>query len=100
MAGSEGDDARRDKKNRDLRVALVHPLRRRILRLLSDGREAERGEIAADLGETPARIAYHLRELARHRAVRVIPRERQAPIRYRWSLEDRCAREILDEDEE
>jgi DNA-binding transcriptional ArsR family regulator len=100
MAGSEGDDARRDKKSRDLHVALVHPLRRRILRLLSEDRESERDQIAADLGETPARVAYHLRTLVRHDAVRVVTGERQAPIRYRSSLEDPCARELLDEEEE
>lgn len=45
--------------------ALVHPLRRRILRILRQG-PASATTLAKDLGENTGATSYHLRELAKH----------------------------------
>jgi len=85
MAGSGDGKRRRDKRDRRRRAALWHPLRRRIARLLLDGREADPNEIAAELDEDPGKVLYHLRVLLRHRALRAKARGRAAPALYRWA---------------
>jgi DNA-binding transcriptional ArsR family regulator len=99
MAGSGGGAERRDKKSHYRCAALLHPLRRRILRLMRDDTGAGAGEIAAELGEDLGRISYHLRVLVKREVLKVIARRRPAPARYRWSPEARWAREVLGEDD-
>ena len=79
--------------------ALAHPLRRRILRLLLDGGEADAAEIAAELDETLGRVAYHLRVLIRRDALKAKARRRPAPALYRWAPEAQWARKMLGEDD-
>jgi DNA-binding transcriptional ArsR family regulator len=98
MAGSGGGGERRDKKSHYRRAVLEHPLRRRILRLMLDGTDANAGEIAAELGEALGRIAYHLRVLVRREALKVVARRRPAPASYRWSPQAQWARKMLGED--
>ena len=100
MAGSKDDGRRRDRENHYRCATLLHPLRNRILRLMLAGREAGAGEIAAELDEAPGRIAYHLRVLLRRDALKVIPKCRPAPPRYRWSPEAAWARKMLGEIDE
>jgi DNA-binding transcriptional ArsR family regulator len=97
MAGSKDGGKRRDKENHYRCAALLHPLRHRILVLMADGREIDRGEIAAELDEAPGRIAYHVRVLVRRRALKVVPKRRPAPARYRWSPDAGWARKMLGE---
>lgn len=54
-------------------------------------------EIAAELGEAPAPIAYHLRVLVRLGALKARARSRPAPALFRWSPEAHWARKMLDE---
>jgi DNA-binding transcriptional ArsR family regulator len=97
MAGSGGGEQRRDKKSHYRRAALRHPLRRKILRLMLAGMEADAAEIAAELGEAPGRIAYHLRVLLRRRALRAVARGRSLPALYRRSPQAHWARKMLGE---
>jgi DNA-binding transcriptional ArsR family regulator len=97
MPGSEGGGKRRDKKNHYRRAALLHPQRWRILQLMSDGREAGAGEIAAELDEALARVSYHLRVLVRRRALQAMAMGPPAPARFRWSPHAHWARKMLDE---
>ncbi|HEX6687917.1 MAG TPA: helix-turn-helix domain-containing protein [Solirubrobacterales bacterium] len=97
MAGSGDGRKRRDKTNHYRHGALWHPLRRRILRLMFDGREADAGEIAIELNETLNKILYHLRVLLRREALKATARGRPAPALYRWSPQAQWAREMLSE---
>jgi DNA-binding transcriptional ArsR family regulator len=96
MAGSrdsgcgEGEDRRRC-------GAVLHPLRRGILRLLSNGRELGVEEIAAELEQPPARIAAHVRVLVGRGALKIEPRAKPNRPRYRWSPDADWARKLLDE---
>lgn len=98
MAGFRDGRERRNKQNHYRRAALMHRLRRRILRLMVDGTEAGAGEIAAELDETLGRIGYHLRVLVRRDALRVVPRRRPAPPLYRRSPQAQWVRKMLGED--
>jgi DNA-binding transcriptional ArsR family regulator len=99
MAGSrdsgcgEGEDRRRC-------AAVLHPLRRGILRLLRDGRELDVEELAGVLEQSPARVAAHVRVLVRCEALRIEPRTKPNRPRYRWSLDADWARKLLDEMDE
>jgi DNA-binding transcriptional ArsR family regulator len=97
MAGLEDGEKRRDRESHYRQAALLHPLRERILRLMSGREEAAAGEIAAELNEAPARVLYHLRVLLRRDALKVVPRCRPAPPHYRWSPDAEWARKLLDE---
>lgn len=99
MAGSrdsgcgEGEDRRRC-------GAVLHPLRRGILRLLRDGGELGIDELAAELDEPAARVAVHVRVLVRHGALKIEPRTKPNRHRYRWSPDADWARKLLDEFDE
>jgi DNA-binding transcriptional ArsR family regulator len=97
MAGSEDGRKRRDKKSHYRRAALQHPLRRRILRLMSDGAESGADEIANELGEALTRVTYHLRVLVRRNALKATARGRSLPARYRWAPQAHWARKMLGE---
>jgi DNA-binding transcriptional ArsR family regulator len=97
MAGFKRGGKRRDDENDDRRAALLHPLRNRILRLMLGGGEAGAAEIAAELDEAPGRIAYHLRVLVRHEALKVVPKCRPTPPHYRWPPDGDWFRKVLEE---
>lgn len=97
MAGSKDGGERRDKEHRYRRAALAHPVRQGILCLMLDGIEAGAAEIAAELGEAPGRIAYHLRVLRRRRALRGIAKDPPAPPSFRLAPQALWARKMLAE---
>ena len=76
---------------------MSHPLRRRIGRLLVDGREAGADEIAAELNESAERVAYHLLLLFRRDVLKAVPKCRPAPPCFRWSPQAGWARKLLGE---
>jgi hypothetical protein len=97
MAGSKDGREGRDKEHHHRRAALAHPLRQGILRLMLSGMEAGATEIAAELGEAPGRVAYHLCVLRRRRALRAVARDRPAPPFYRLAPQALWARKMLAE---
>jgi DNA-binding transcriptional ArsR family regulator len=97
MAGPEDGDKRRDKESHYRRAAVLHPLRRRILGLLGEGDELGIEEIAAELELPLARVAHHVRVLLRRSALRVVPRCRPNPARFRQAPNAEWARKMLDE---
>jgi len=102
MAGSKGGKRNRD-KNHALLVALRHPLRRKILRQMSDERKASPCELAKALDQPLSSVAYHVRVLADCTALKPIA-ERQGKGStqhfYRWSVTAEWVRALLEEDEE
>src|SRR5680860_1312199 len=85
MAGVEDGRRDRDRQRQRRRALMSHPLRRRIGRLLVDGREAGADEIAAELNESAERVAYHLLLLFRRDVLKAVPKCRPAPPCFRWS---------------
>jgi len=79
---------------------MLHPLRRRIGRMLADGREAGTAELAAELKAPPARVAYHLRVLFRGGVLKAVPSGHPSPPVYRWSPQAGWARKLLGDDDE
>jgi DNA-binding transcriptional ArsR family regulator len=55
--------------------ALRHPLRRRILREMADGKEASPNRLAGRLGEPLTNVSYHVRVLAACGAVALVRTE-------------------------
>ena len=78
---------------------MLHPLRQPIARALAGGREAGAAEIAAELKEPPARVAYHLHVLFRGEVLKAVPPGRPSAPVYRWSPDAGWARKLLDEDD-
>jgi DNA-binding transcriptional ArsR family regulator len=99
MAGSR-DSGCGEGKDRRRCAAVLHPLRRGILRLLRDGRELGVEEIAAELDQPPARVAAHVRVLVRRGALKIESRTKPNRPRYRWSSDADWARKLLDEIDE
>jgi DNA-binding transcriptional ArsR family regulator len=97
MTGFEDGQERRDMEHRYRRAALAHPVRQGILCLMLDGMEVGAVEIAAELGEAPGRIAYHLRVLTRRRALRGIAKDLPAPPYFRLAPQALWARKMLAE---
>lgn len=98
MATGKRSDDRQDPAG-----ALNHELRRRILRLMSDGRRTSPRELADELDEQLSTTAYHVRILAGCRAIRPAGYKQVRGARqnfYRWSLKSKGAREMLDEYED
>jgi len=94
---------KRRNKNHALIAALRHPLRREILRRMSDGRKASPSELAEELGEALSTVAYHVRVLAESGALK---RDGEQQVRgtkqhfYRWAVEEDWVESMLEEDEE
>jgi DNA-binding transcriptional ArsR family regulator len=92
--------ARPEDRHRALALALRHELRRKILRLMYDGRESSPREIAKELDESLSKVSYHVRVLAKCGA---LAPARQEQIRgatkhfYRRVLEAGWAKKMLDE---
>jgi DNA-binding transcriptional ArsR family regulator len=102
MAGSKRSKRRRD-KNHGLIAALRHPLRRQILRLMADGREASPSELAVELDQALSNVAYHVRVLAECGALRPVGNRQVRGATqhfYRWSLDAEWAQTVLEEDAE
>jgi DNA-binding transcriptional ArsR family regulator len=100
MAASGDDGRRRDRTKRYRHAALFHPLRRAILNMLLEGREAGADEIANELDEAPRRIAHHLRVLGRRGALKATARGPATPALYRWSPQAHWARKMLGKSDE
>jgi DNA-binding transcriptional ArsR family regulator len=100
MAGPKDSGRSRGGESHYRCAALLHPLRHRILRLMSAGEEAGPGEIAAELDEAPARIAYHLRLLVGRNALKVVPKRRPAAAHYRLAPDAEWVRKMLGEVDE
>ena len=97
MAGFEHGREHRDVEHHYRRAALAHPVRQAILCLMLDGMEAGAVEIAAELGEAPGRVAYHLRVLTKRRALKGIAKDSPAPPCFRLAPQALWARKMLAE---
>jgi DNA-binding transcriptional ArsR family regulator len=94
---------RRRNKNHALIVGLQHPLRREILRRMSDGEKASPSELAEEMGEPLSSVAYHVRVLVRSGALKADGERQVRGARqhfYRRSVEEDWVEAILEEDEE
>jgi DNA-binding transcriptional ArsR family regulator len=80
--------------------ALRHPLRRQILRRMREGETLSPSELAEGLDAPLSRVSYHVRVLAKCRAVTLV---RTRPARgaiqhfYRTEVDTPWARQILDQ---
>jgi DNA-binding transcriptional ArsR family regulator len=102
MSGS-GDGKKGRGRHRDLLAALRHPLRRCILRLMSDGREISPSQLARELDRPVTNVAYHVGVLAECGAVEEAGRRKVRGTTqhfYSRSLEAGWAADMLEEDEE
>ena len=82
----------------DLLSALSHPLRRRILREMADGRPASPRELSALLRRPLSNVSYHVRVLAEKRAVTLVetrPSRGSVQHFYRSAVEAPWAQQIL-----
>jgi DNA-binding transcriptional ArsR family regulator len=101
-----GRSKRRKKKgnmNHRLVAALRHPLRREILRLMSDGREASPSELAEALDQRLSNVAYHVHVLTECGALKRVRKQKARGATqhfYSWSLEADWALAMLEADEE
>ncbi len=88
-----------DSRTTDLLLALSHPLRREILRVLADERPRCPSEFAASLDQPLPTVSYHVRVLASRGAVRLA---RTEPSRgsnrhfYLPTIEADWARSVLE----
>lgn len=101
MGGARRGRGRHD-KNQELLFALRHQLRRRIMRLMLDGREASPSQIAAELDAILSSVAYHVRVLAECGALRPTANEHVRGATkhfYRASMDAAWAQKMLEEDE-
>lgn len=84
----------------ELISAVSHPLRRRILLAYVDGAVecASASELAAAMGQRAARVAYHLKMLAKGDILRPVHGGGQGGARYGWVLgvEPEWLRLVLD----
>ena len=86
----------------DLLIALGHPLRRRILRRMSDEKAISPRELATLLREPLSNVAYHVRVLARCEAATLAatrPRRGSMQHFYRRTIEAPWARQVLEQEE-
>lgn len=84
-------------------AALRHPLRREILRLMSDGREASPSEVAEELDQLLSNVAYHVRVLVECGALKPVGKRKARGATqhfYSWSMEADWARAMLEADAE
>lgn len=97
MASSSPGD-----RNHKLLLALRHPLRRRILRLMANEEAISPRELAEILGEPLANVAYHVKVLTQCGAVAPARNEQVSGAMqhfYCWSLKEDWAQKMLDEGE-
>lgn len=92
MAPLDGSD------DSDLLAALRHPLRRRILQAMTDGKAVSPRELALTLRHPLSNVSYHVRVLAGCGAVTLVETK---PVRgsvqhlYRRTVEAPWARQVL-----
>src|SRR5262245_19814416 len=98
MAGPD-HGSERNRESHYRQATMLHPLRRRIARRLAPGGDAGIAELSAGLGESPGRLAYHLRLLVRRGVLKIVPKRRPNPPLYRWSTDARWARQMLTEED-
>jgi len=82
----------------DLLVALRHPLRRRILREMADGKKRSPRELAAVLRTPLSNVSYHVRVLAEKSAVTLVetkPSHGSVLHFYRSAVKTPWAQQIL-----
>ncbi|HEU4707014.1 MAG TPA: helix-turn-helix domain-containing protein [Solirubrobacterales bacterium] len=82
----------------DLLIALRHPLRRRILRLMADGKKRSPRELAAVLRTPLSNVSYHVRVLAERSVVTLVetqPSRGSVEHVYRGAVEAPWARQVL-----
>jgi DNA-binding transcriptional ArsR family regulator len=82
----------------DLLVALRHPLRRRILREMADGKKRSPRELSAVLRAPLSNVSYHVRVLAERSAVTLVetqPSGGSVQHFYRSAVTVPWARQIL-----
>jgi DNA-binding transcriptional ArsR family regulator len=82
----------------DLLIALRHPLRRRILRLMADGKKRSPRELAAVLRTPLSNVSYHVRVLAERSVVTLMetqPSHGSVQHFYRSAVEAPWAQQIL-----
>jgi DNA-binding transcriptional ArsR family regulator len=88
-----------DNRHHALLMALAHPLRRAILRAMSNEEEISPRELADMLGHRLTLVSYHVKVLVRCGAVAPV---RNKKVRgatkhfYRWSLKEEWAQRMLD----
>ena len=82
----------------DLLTALRHPLRRRILQVMADGKAVSPRELSLTLRQPLSNVSYHVRVLAKCAAVTLVETK---PVRgsvqhfYRCTVTTPWARQIL-----
>jgi len=88
-----------DRPNEEsLLTALGHPLRRRVLRAMADGKPASPKGLAEVLGEPLSNVSYHVRALVQSGALKLV---RTKPARgsiqhfYRSNVQAPWAQEVL-----
>lgn len=92
MASLDGSD------DNDLLIALRHPLRRRILQAMADGKAVSPRELALTLRHPLSNVSYHVRVLAGCGAVTLVETK---PVRgsvqhfYRCAVRAPWARQVL-----
>jgi DNA-binding transcriptional ArsR family regulator len=90
---------KRAKVTHALLAALMHPVRRQILRAMEAGKAASPRDLAAELGKSLDNIAYHMRVLAECGAMKLVRTEEVAGTTkhvYRLSASPVWVREVLD----
>lgn len=91
------------RSDNDLLTALKHPMRRQILREMSDDGAISPRELASSLDEPLSNVSYHVRVLARCKAVVLI---RTKAVRgsvqhfYRRNVKEPWARAVLELDDD
>lgn len=86
----------------DLLVALRHPLRRRILREMADGKVISPRELATELQQPLSNVSYHVRVLTKRGAVTLVktkPARGSVQHFYRSAVEAPWARQVLEQGE-
>lgn len=90
-------------KEENLLIALRHPLRRRILRVMADGKPVSPRELAEALRQPLANVSYHVRVLVQSSAVTLV---RTRPTRgsiqhfYRSDVQAPWAQQVLEQGNE
>jgi DNA-binding transcriptional ArsR family regulator len=103
MARSEGGKKRRRGENRSLLAAIRHPLRRKILWLMSNGRKASPRELAKALNAPLSAVVYHVRVLAKCGGLKPVSKRQAGEGTqhfYRRSEMPDWVQAMLEEDEE
>jgi DNA-binding transcriptional ArsR family regulator len=91
-----------DNRDHKLLMALRHPLRREILRIMSDEEEISPRQLAERLGRRLTNVAYHVKVLIQCGAVAPAGNKQAggaAQHFYRWSLKEKWAQDMLGEEQ-